>query len=146
MSGGRTPSRPTARPGRSSGPRSSCPATGGERLQRRRVVKASVVLLARVVGGLLAVAGGGLLGYRLALPPEPPTPSATPAALPPAVPTPPAGRSSPRHALLVGVTRYDHLPGRELEGPGRDVALVREVLLSRFGFDPADIVSPTDAE
>jgi hypothetical protein len=47
-----------------------------------------------------------------------------------------AGR---RHALLVGVGRYSHLPKATLEGPPFDVQGLQAVLSQRWGFDPGDI-------
>jgi hypothetical protein len=47
-----------------------------------------------------------------------------------------AGR---RHALLIGVGRYSHLPKATLEGPPFDVQGLQAVLSRRWGFDPGDI-------
>jgi hypothetical protein len=64
-------------------------------------------------------------------------------------PVPPAGagdeasqdQAAGKWALLVGVTRYDHLPeGQHLSGPGNDARLMRQLLQTRFGF-PADHVT-----
>jgi hypothetical protein len=56
-------------------------------------------------------------------------------------PAAPAGDSS-RHALLVGCTKYQNLIDRwQLRGPGNDVALVRRLLMERFGFPAANIVA-----
>lgn len=42
------------------------------------------------------------------------------------------------HALLIGCTEYSELDQRYwLEGPVNDVALMRRLLIDRFGFDPA---------
>jgi hypothetical protein len=50
-----------------------------------------------------------------------------------------------RWALLVGVTRYDHLPpAAQLSGPGNDVAALREVLLRRYRFPAERIVTLTE--
>ena len=44
-------------------------------------------------------------------------------------------------ALLVGCTKYDHLePSLHLQGPGNDVALMRDLLCQRFGFRPERVV------
>jgi hypothetical protein len=44
-----------------------------------------------------------------------------------------------RHALLIGVGRYSHLPKATLEGPPFDVEGLQDVLSQRWGFDPANI-------
>jgi uncharacterized caspase-like protein len=49
-------------------------------------------------------------------------------------------RSPARRALLVGIERYppeEHWP--VLEGPGADVAAMRDVLVTRFGFQRQDV-------
>lgn len=54
-------------------------------------------------------------------------------------------QTTPRKlALLVGIDDYPALPG--LKGCGQDVALQRELLIHRFGFLPADIVTLTNQE
>jgi hypothetical protein len=52
-----------------------------------------------------------------------------------------AGR---RHALLIGVGRYSHLPKATLEGPPFDVQGLQSVLTRRWGFDPGDITVLVD--
>ncbi len=47
-------------------------------------------------------------------------------------------------ALLVGINRYPHHPA--LEGCVADVELQRDLLIHRFGFLPADIVTLTDQQ
>ncbi|TVQ58417.1 MAG: caspase family protein [Spirulina sp. DLM2.Bin59] len=47
-------------------------------------------------------------------------------------------------ALLVGINRYPHHPA--LEGCVMDVELQRDLLIHRFGFLPADIVTLTDQQ
>jgi hypothetical protein len=48
-------------------------------------------------------------------------------------------------ALLVGCTRYDHLPEkRQLNGPGNDVKLLARVLQEKLSFDPENIVTLTE--
>src|SRR5262249_28271238 len=45
------------------------------------------------------------------------------------------GQAAGRRALLIGVTKYDHLPrDRHLEGPANDVRLMRRLLLERYEF------------
>jgi uncharacterized caspase-like protein len=52
-----------------------------------------------------------------------------------------------RHALLVGVTKYDNLAtGVHLAGPANDVKLVRSTLIAHFGFHPEDVTSLTEDE
>ena len=57
-------------------------------------------------------------------------------------PNAPAPAANGGHrALLVGVTKYDHLPeSKHLAGPANDVVMFRDVLVSRFGFRADDIV------
>lgn len=51
-----------------------------------------------------------------------------------------AATAAQRHALLVGVTEYAHLPkDKWLLGPGNDVALLQELLTTRFHFDPGQM-------
>src|SRR4051812_48810157 len=50
----------------------------------------------------------------------------------------PTGKAVSRRALLVGVTKYDHLPqAQHLYGPANDVRLMRRLLQERYQF-PAD--------
>ena len=53
-----------------------------------------------------------------------------------------AERTGPRKfALLAGCTKYPNLPESfQLQGPGNDVVLMRDLLIERFGFTKADIV------
>jgi hypothetical protein len=52
-----------------------------------------------------------------------------------------------RHALLVGVTRYDDMPGgKHLEGPAHDVALLKKILMERFGFEANNILTLAEGE
>lgn len=52
-----------------------------------------------------------------------------------------------RHALLVGVGRYEGLTQAEqLFGCANDVALMRELLTSRFGFAPGEVRTLIDGE
>jgi hypothetical protein len=51
-----------------------------------------------------------------------------------------------RHALLIGVGRYSHLPKATLEGPPFDVEGLRDVLSRRWGFDPANISTLLDEQ
>jgi hypothetical protein len=59
---------------------------------------------------------------------------------------PPSHRPGPgqpdRRALLVGVTRYDHLPEHlHLTGPGNDVRAVRQLLQSQYHFSADHIIT-----
>jgi hypothetical protein len=49
-----------------------------------------------------------------------------------------------RHAVLIGCTKYRHLKGLDLDGPANDVALLRGLIVDRFGFQPVDIVEMTE--
>jgi hypothetical protein len=53
----------------------------------------------------------------------------------------PGPKSGRRLALVVGVTKYDNLKGKNLIGPGNDVVLMRKVLKERFGFADNEIVT-----
>jgi uncharacterized caspase-like protein len=66
----------------------------------------------------------------------------------PAKPDPaPAARTGAKRALLVGVTKYDHLPPEKyLEGPANDVRLVGRLLRERYQFPADSIVSLTEDE
>lgn len=48
-----------------------------------------------------------------------------------------------RHAVLIGVSQYPSLKGRDLEGPRNDVQLMHETL-RRKGFGPDDIIVVAD--
>lgn len=59
----------------------------------------------------------------------------------------PGATTSGKRALLVGVTKYDHLPKeRHLAGPGNDVRLMRELLQKSYRFAADAIVSLTEDE
>ncbi len=52
----------------------------------------------------------------------------------------PAATKPTRRALLVGCTAYPNLPPHhQLEGPANDVPLVRDLLIRRYQFSPANI-------
>ncbi len=52
-----------------------------------------------------------------------------------------------KRALLVGVTKYDHLgPSCHLEGPSNDVRLMRSTLVRCYGFRPENVVCLTEDE
>lgn len=51
-----------------------------------------------------------------------------------------------RHALLVGIGRYQDPDVTPLAGPSHDVAALRDVLQRRWGFRPADIRSLLDGQ
>ncbi len=52
-----------------------------------------------------------------------------------------------RHALLVGVTKYDHLPrDRHLDGPSHDARLIGRLLRERYQFPAEGIVTLTEDE
>jgi hypothetical protein len=54
---------------------------------------------------------------------------------------------SPRFALLIGVDRYANLsPAEQLDGSANDVALIRSVLINRFGFPADNIIQRADEE
>jgi len=58
----------------------------------------------------------------------------------------PSSEIGGKRALLVGCTKYDNLETRwELGGPTNDVALLRSVLIDKFGFPAANITSLTEA-
>ena len=48
--------------------------------------------------------------------------------------------AAPRHALLVGCTKYPDVRIPQLVGPANDVALMRDLLADRFGFPGSQIV------
>lgn len=56
------------------------------------------------------------------------------------------GNISGKRALLVGVTRYDKLPGSQLSGPANDVRLMRHLLQQSYQFAADAIVSLTEDE
>ncbi len=59
----------------------------------------------------------------------------------------PAAHDVHRLALLVGITKYDHLPERvHLTGPANDVRLMRTLLTKRFRFPAEGIVALTEDE
>ncbi|WP_010034148.1 caspase family protein [Gemmata obscuriglobus] len=52
-----------------------------------------------------------------------------------------------KRALLVGVTKYDHLaPASHLSGPGNDIRLMRTTLIERYGFPAENVVCLTEDE
>src|SRR5437764_67455 len=95
------------------------------------IVRRSVLLLIAAV--LVAMSGSGAA--------EPDKPAK------PADPTKPAENTKPEirknaHALLVGVTFYEHLAeSHHLEGPGNDVVMMAKILTETFHFDPANITT-----
>jgi hypothetical protein len=107
----------------------------------------------RIVGAVLIVAGLGL-GYGLArwwrpADSSPTTPSAKESSERPqaAEPDPAAaGNTSGRRALLVGVTKYDHVPQARLAGPANDVYLMRQLLQTSYHFPAGAIVCLTEDE
>jgi hypothetical protein len=60
-------------------------------------------------------------------------------------PVPPRPAIS-RRALLIGVTKYHHLPDQRLDGPANDVRLLRRLLVERYQFPEDDIVTLTEDE
>ena len=61
-------------------------------------------------------------------------------------PAPPR-QAAGRRALLIGVTKYDHLPrDKHLDGPANDVRLMRRLLQERFQFPAEGIVTLTEDE
>jgi hypothetical protein len=108
-------------------------------------MKPVVARLVFVLTGGAAIAAGGALGYSIATRPALlHEHTAAPGGRP--EPDHTRGESAGKRALLVGVTKYDHLPAsRHLDGPANDVILFRELLTGRFGFAPEDIVCLTEA-
>lgn len=96
-----------------------------------------MTLMAFLVGltaGLLAVP------HETAQPARPPRANDAAAASRPSSETV-SPTSGPRHALLIGCTRYPELPiSLQLRGPANDVQLMRRLLIDRFDFTEADIV------
>lgn len=45
-----------------------------------------------------------------------------------------------KFAVLIGVTALKYTPSRALKGPANDIARMRDLLVDRFAFSPADIV------
>ena len=107
---------------------------------RRDVLKRGALTLAGLGLGNLGLGNGAIAA---ALPQLSPTVGQALAA--------PTGR---KRAVLVGINRYgsdtlDWGKGQgslRLQGCLTDVALMRDVLLSRFGFEPGDILTLTDGE
>ena len=59
----------------------------------------------------------------------------------------PSGQGIGRRALLVGVTRYDHLPrAYHLQGPANDVQLMKRLLMERYEFSKVGIVCLSEDE
>jgi hypothetical protein len=59
----------------------------------------------------------------------------------------PARKGAGLRALLVGVTKYDHLTrDHHLAGPANDVRLMRRLLQKQFRFPPANIVTLTEEQ
>jgi uncharacterized caspase-like protein len=118
-------------------------------------------LLQLAGAALLTVAGLGL-GFGMARwwgteasPPHEPAPAKSRARLlraperrrAVAPETNPAEQGSAKRALLVGVTRYDHLPKAvHLSGPANDVQLMRKLLQECYRFPAAAIVTLTEDE
>lgn len=88
---------------------------------------------------------GGWAPVTVAGPVAPPQPAPEPPSEPP---LPPPGTGDPgKRALLVGVTKYDHLgPACYLEGPANDVRLMRSTLVRCYGFRPENVVCLTEDE
>jgi len=58
-----------------------------------------------------------------------------------------AGKRIDRRALLIGVTKYDHLrPEYHLQGPANDVQLMRRLLRESYGFSTDGIVCLAEDE
>jgi hypothetical protein len=107
-------------------------------------------IAAFMVGGLgLGFGMAGLWGGEALPTREPPGWPGTPLSNPTqssGIPTR-EDRVSGKRALLVGVTKYDHLPQRShLVGPANDVRLMRELLQKYYWFPAAAIVSLTEEE
>ncbi len=53
----------------------------------------------------------------------------------------------PRLALLIGVGEYPGLsPAEQLDGSGNDVAIMQELLVARFGFEPQHVTTLIDQQ
>ncbi|MES2461795.1 MAG: caspase family protein, partial [Armatimonadota bacterium] len=50
-------------------------------------------------------------------------------------------RKPRKFALLIAVTDLKYTPSRSLKGPANDVSRLRDLLVDRFGFAPADILT-----
>lgn len=99
-------------------------------------------LLGLSVLGLLIVLG--IAYFLLAHKPEDPTPAANQRENGPQPATPVRAN---QWALLVGVTRYDHLdPIFHLRGPGNDVRLMQHLLRERYGFPNEQMATLTEDE
>jgi hypothetical protein len=58
-----------------------------------------------------------------------------------------AAKPANKHALLVGVTFYEHLPERfHLRGPANDVLLMKDMLMNQFAFASENITILSEAE
>ncbi len=55
------------------------------------------------------------------------------------------GPSNGRYALLVGIDDYPGT-GSDLRGPVEDARILERVLIDRFGFDPANVVTLNDSD
>jgi Caspase domain len=51
-----------------------------------------------------------------------------------------------RVALLIGVGKFKNTTANDLEGPAHDVAAMRDVLIRRWGFAPADVRTLVDQQ
>ncbi len=58
----------------------------------------------------------------------------------------PPGPAAGRRALLIGVTKYDHMPDTQLFGPANDVRLMGRLLQKQFQFPAEGIVTLTEDE
>ncbi|WP_439630621.1 caspase family protein [Gemmata sp.] len=87
-------------------------------------------------------------GWAPVTPSGPHAPPRPPQEPPSEPPLPPPGTGDPgKRALLIGVTKYDHLgPSCYLEGPGNDVRLMRSTLVRCYGFRPENVVCLTEDE
>lgn len=56
------------------------------------------------------------------------------------------GAGGSKRALLIGVTRYYHLEGKDLDGPANDVRLTRDLLTGLYGFPAGQVVCLTEEE
>jgi len=58
----------------------------------------------------------------------------------------PADPTNPKYALLIGCSKYDHLPASaQLRGPVNDVVMMKELLTERFKFSAGNITVLAEA-
>lgn len=118
-------------------------------MRRTGIVLGSVAVVVLAVLGLHY--GGLPWRHSEATPPPPEQTAPRDAAFPgtDGRETSPSSSRKPirKHALLIGVTRYDHLPReKHLAGPANDVRLLRTLLEQQYQFPKEGIVCLTEEE